>query len=86
MQPEIQVQSFAAVRTALEDAGRFDVLIVDGKPNASDQTYEIAQAAELVCNHASRLTPLPWGLVPNVRFSGKGETGAMALRYSVENL
>jgi chromosome partitioning protein len=48
VQPEIQVQSFAAVKTALDDAGRFDVLIVDGKPNASDQTYEIAQAADLI--------------------------------------
>lgn len=46
--PEIQVQSFATVRTALEDAARFDVLIVDGKPNASEQTFEIAQAADLI--------------------------------------
>jgi chromosome partitioning protein len=46
--PEIQVQSFATVRTALEDAVRFDVLIVDGKPNASEQTVEIAQAADLI--------------------------------------
>lgn len=30
--PEIQVQSFAAVKTALEDAPRFDALILDGKP------------------------------------------------------
>lgn len=46
--PEIQVQSFAAVKTALDDASRFDALILDGKPNASDQTFEIAQAADLV--------------------------------------
>ena len=46
--PELQVQSFASVKTALEDAARFDVLILDGKPNASDQTLEIAQAADLV--------------------------------------
>lgn len=48
VEPEIQVQSFGAVKTALDDAARFDVLIVDGKPNASDQTFEIAQAADLV--------------------------------------
>lgn len=48
VQPEIQVQSFATVRTALEDAARFDVLIVDGKPNASEQTFKIAQAADLL--------------------------------------
>lgn len=46
--PEIQVQSFATVKTALEEAHRFDVLILDGKPNASEQTAEIAQAADLV--------------------------------------
>mgnify|MGYP001041864158 FL=1 len=46
--PEIQVQSFASVKTALEDAARFDALILDGKPNASDQTFEIAKAADLV--------------------------------------
>lgn len=46
--PEIQVQSFASVKTALEDASRFDALILDGKPNASEQTAEIAKAADLV--------------------------------------
>lgn len=46
--PEIQVQSFAAVKTALEEAARFDALILDGKPNASEQTIEIAQAADLL--------------------------------------
>ena len=46
--PELQVQSFATVKTALAEAARFDALILDGKPNASDQTVEIAQAADLV--------------------------------------
>lgn len=46
--PEIQVQSFATVKTALEEAPRFDALILDGKPNSSEQTAEIAQAADLV--------------------------------------
>lgn len=46
--PEIQVQSFASVKTALDDAPRFDALILDGKPNASDQTLEIAKASDLV--------------------------------------
>ena len=46
--PEIQVQSFASVKSALEEAGRFDALILDGKPNASEQTIEIAKAADLV--------------------------------------
>ena len=46
--PELQVQSFASVKTALAEASRFDALILDGKPNASEQTIEIAQAADLV--------------------------------------
>ena len=46
--PEIQVQSFASVKSALEEAERFDVLILDGKPNASEQTAEIAKASDLV--------------------------------------
>tara|TARA_R110000737_G_scaffold333449_1_gene351130 strand:+ start:8711 stop:9346 length:636 start_codon:yes stop_codon:yes gene_type:complete len=46
--PEIQVQSFASVKSALAEAERFDALLLDGKPNASEQTFEIAQAADLV--------------------------------------
>lgn len=46
--PEIQVQSFATVKSALEEAARFDALILDGKPNASEQTVEIAKSADLV--------------------------------------
>jgi len=48
IEPEIQVQSFASVKSALEEADRFDALILDGKPNASDQTVEIARASDLV--------------------------------------
>lgn len=48
VEPEIQVQSFPSVRSALEEASRFDALILDGKPNASDQTVEIAKAADLL--------------------------------------
>ena len=46
--PEIQVQSFASVKTAVAEKARFDALIIDGKPNASDQTTEIAKASDLV--------------------------------------
>lgn len=48
VQPELQVQSFGKLKTALEEAPRFDALIIDGKPNASEQTIEIAQASDLV--------------------------------------
>ena len=48
VKPEIQVQSFASVKTAIDDASHFDAMILDGKPNASEQTFEIAKAADLV--------------------------------------
>ena len=48
VEPEIQVQGFPSVRTAVAEAPRFDALILDGKPHASDQTLEIAQLADLV--------------------------------------
>lgn len=48
IEPEIQVQSFATIKSALEDAPRFDALVLDGKPNASEQTFEIAKACNLV--------------------------------------
>lgn len=48
IKPEIQVQNFANVKTALEEAVRFDALILDGKPNASEQTIEIGKASDLV--------------------------------------
>ncbi len=46
--PEIQVQSFASVSSALGEAPHFDALVLDGKPNASGQTVEIARASDLV--------------------------------------
>lgn len=46
--PDIQVQSFASVRSALHEVARFDALILDCKPNASEQTAEIANASDLV--------------------------------------
>lgn len=48
IEPEIQVQSFASIKSAVDEAARFDALILDGKPNASEQTHEIAKAANLV--------------------------------------
>lgn len=46
--PEIRVEPFASVKTALADAGRFDALVLDGRPHASEQTVEIAHASDLV--------------------------------------
>ena len=46
--PEIQVQPFENLRTALAEADRFDAYILDGRPHSSRQTLEIAQAAHLI--------------------------------------
>ena len=46
-QPEIQVQPFGNLRTALAEAPRFDVYILDGRPHSSHQTLEIARAAHI---------------------------------------
>ena len=46
--PEIQVQGIASVKSAIEDAARFDAYILDGKPNASEQTFEVAKVCDLV--------------------------------------
>lgn len=48
VQPELPVQSYASVKSALADSTAYDVYILDGKPNASDQTFEIAAASDLV--------------------------------------
>lgn len=48
IQPEMQVQSYASLKSALKEAPHFDALVIDGKPNASEQTLEIAQAADLL--------------------------------------
>lgn len=48
LQPEIQVQPFESLRTALAEADCFDVYILDGKPHSSRQTLEIARSAHLI--------------------------------------
>ena len=48
IEPEIQVQPFAKLSTALAEADRFDAYILDGRPHSSDQTIDIARAANLV--------------------------------------
>lgn len=47
MEPEIQVQPFGNIKTALAEANRFDAYILDGRPHSSQQTLDIAQAASL---------------------------------------
>ena len=48
IEPEIQVQPFSSLATALAETGRFDAYILDGRPHASQQTLDIARAAHTV--------------------------------------
>ena len=47
IEPEIQVQPFGNIKTALAEAGRFDAYILDGRPHSSEQTLEIARKSDL---------------------------------------
>ena len=48
IEPVIRVESFVAVRTALNEADQFDVYVLDGAPHASKDTRTVAEAADLV--------------------------------------
>ena len=48
IEPEIQVQAFGKLATALREAPRYDAYILDGRPHSSDQTLHIGKAADLV--------------------------------------
>lgn len=46
--PEVPVQMFGNVSTALRKAGDADIVIIDGAPHASSDTVEIATASHLL--------------------------------------
>lgn len=46
--PEVPVQMFGNVATALRKAGDADIVIIDGAPHASSDTVEIAKASDLL--------------------------------------
>ena len=48
IEPQIRIETFGSVRTALREAADYDVYIFDGAPHASRDTTEIAKAADLV--------------------------------------
>lgn len=48
LEPEIQVQPFGNIKTALNETDRFDAYILDGRPHSSHQTLDIAKAADLL--------------------------------------
>ncbi len=48
VQPEISVEQFRSVQTAIKAGERFDLVVFDGAPHASKQTLEIALVSTLV--------------------------------------
>jgi chromosome partitioning protein len=46
--PEVRVETFANVKTALAETDAFEVYILDGAPHASKDTREVARTADLV--------------------------------------
>lgn len=48
VEPEIRIETFAQVKTAMAEADQFDVLIIDGAPHASRDTRDIARLADLI--------------------------------------
>jgi chromosome partitioning protein len=46
--PAVRCESFSDVKSAIGEAWQFDAYILDGKPNASTQTIEIAKSSDLV--------------------------------------
>ncbi|MBO0906290.1 ParA family protein [Jiella sonneratiae] len=48
IEPEIRIETFSSVRTALKEADQYDIYIFDGAPHASRDTTTIAKAADLI--------------------------------------
>lgn len=46
--PEIQVQPFGNLKTAVKEFHNFDIYILDGKPHSSEQTVEIAKISDII--------------------------------------
>jgi len=48
LSPEVRVEAFSSVKSALKDAPGFDAYIMDGRPHADKQTWEIASACDVI--------------------------------------
>ncbi len=46
--PDVPVERFRSAQLALKLAGHYDLMVLDGPPQASEATWQIAQAADLV--------------------------------------
>lgn len=66
IEPSVQAEAFSSVSTALRQAGQFDLMVMDGRPDSDVTTLEIARRANLII--------VPVGvtmddLAPQVRFA-----------------
>ena len=48
IEPNINVQQFASVSSAVNQSNDFDLLVFDGAPHSSKQTLEIAKVSDLI--------------------------------------
>ena len=48
IEPNINVQQFASVNSAVNQSNDFDLLVFDGAPHSSKQTLEIAKVSDLI--------------------------------------
>lgn len=48
IEPNINVQQFASVNSAVSQSNDFDLLVFDGAPHSSKQTLEIAKVSDLI--------------------------------------
>lgn len=48
IKPNVRVETYSELKTALSDAPQFDVFLIDGAPHSSKETLEIAKASDLI--------------------------------------
>ena len=48
LEPDVPVEMFGSVKKALEDGARYDLLVIDGAPHATEATKEAARGSQLV--------------------------------------
>lgn len=66
LEPTVQAEAFGAVAVALRQAGQFDLMVMDGRPDSDVTTLDIARRSDLII--------VPVGvsmddLAPQVRFA-----------------
>ena len=83
IEPEIQVQPFGNIKTALAEAGRFDAYILDGRPHSSQQTLEIARTADLTVIPTGQTKDDPDQFDAGIRFNSDPGGASVSLWHCV---